>query len=65
MNGSRMRGQRGQSIIEYLVVAAAVIGALVAFNTSISGGIGQVGTDAATAMTRGGAQIATIPLGPQ
>lgn len=60
MKSSSRRSQRGQSIVEYLVVAAAVIGALVAFNASIAGGIARVGNDAAVAMGTGGDRVAGI-----
>lgn len=57
-----MRGRRGQSIIEYLVVAAAIIGALVAFNTHISNGMGKVGEHAKTAIQEGGNRVSGITV---
>ena len=60
MDGLKRGSQRGQSIIEYMVVAAAVIVALVAFSANMTGGIEQVGTDAATAMENVGGDLAAI-----
>jgi len=60
MNGSRLGNRKGQSIVEYLIVAVAVIGALVAFKGSIDAGITQVGKDAETAMTNAGSELAGL-----
>lgn len=63
MNRNRRDGERGQSIVEYLIVAAALILAFATFGTALTGGVTQVGADARTAMESGGDTLAGITIG--
>jgi len=48
MRGTGIRNRRGQSIIEYLVVAAAIIGAIMVFGPAIGGQVSNIGNNAVT-----------------
>ena len=65
MNRTRRCSTRGQSIIEYLIVAAALIGAFTAFGAFMTTGVTAVGEDAKTAMQKGGDAIEGIVIGPE
>jgi len=46
----KRRSRRGQSIIEYLVIVAAVIAAIIAFRGSVQGGVNNLQTQAVNRM---------------
>lgn len=56
----RGQARRGQSIVEYLIVTAAVIIAVAAFAGQIRQGVVDVGQDVETALTTGATQVETL-----
>ena len=57
MNRTGIRNRRGQSIIEYLVVAAAIIAAVIVFGPQIGTQVKTIGTNA---VTRTGTSATTV-----
>ncbi len=63
MLGKQLGNRRGQSIVEYLIVAAAVIAAVVVFGGKLGKGIENVGADSQKLIENGGKEVAKTVLG--
>lgn len=65
-----MKRVKGQSILEYVVILTAIIAAIVAFQSTITGstdgssGLGQMMSNSADTITSNSSQIATIGTTP-
>ncbi len=60
-----LRDRRGQSLIEYLVVAAAIIGVIIlTVGPLVAGRFTNLGTEAGNAIDRSAASVATIDASP-
>ena len=64
MARKRTWGKRGQSIIEYLVVVAAVIIAIIAIGGLVTPAVIDLGTDATGRLDAAGTALGTIGANP-
>ena len=55
-------GRRGQTILEYLLVASLVLAALVAIRTDAKGATEQVMRNAVNSLKRSADQVITLPI---
>lgn len=65
MTKHRSGNQRGQSIVEYLIVIAIMVAAFTVLGGKLKTGVEGVGDSAQTAMDNGGQALEDISIGAQ